>query len=163
MTTMKAHEKVLTLMKVLKDNQNTVDKLSSEKEIKMTKIVSEFTGRMKPFEETIKTAAAELATLCEEHQELFAFGTLVTPYGAVGYRNNPPSVQVDDEDAAISFIEKAKKAIFGTFLKVKTSLDKTSIKKALGDKEVTAVELEKAGIRLVSERVFKYAVDKKSI
>lgn len=163
MTEARAQERIISLMKTLKDNTVAVNNHKSNRDAKINQITAEYTGKMKVHEDAIKKAEEELEMICDNHKQLFEDGAVVTPFGAVGYRKSPGSLQVDDENAALAFIKKSRKKIFETFVKIKESLDKNAIKKALQDGAVTEAELEKGGMSLVSEMKWKYAVDSNKI
>lgn len=161
----KAQDQVTKLMKILKENHNALDHLENELQTQKATLAAEFTGKKKKPEEAIKKASVELEELCDRNRDaLFADGTIVTLYGAVGYRKLTMSLTIEDESKTIAWIKKSKKALIQKFLKIKESVDVMAIKKALKEDAIKAAELEKGGIEVVDDaEKWAYAIDKKTI
>jgi len=150
--TMEAREVVAEKLRRLARAQARLDALTVELERELQEVRRRHEGAIARLQRRVDRSLAELEEYCRaERDALLPAGrkTLTTPFGEVRFRKAEPSLVLNDGVEESEVCEALRKLRLDELVRVRESLDRHALRKAVEDGRVDPAQLRPIGLSLV--------------
>jgi phage host-nuclease inhibitor protein Gam len=160
-------ERCRNFMSRLKDYHVKLTELQAEADGTIQDIQNDLNERSQPLKKAKEKLEKDFAAYVEENREEIFTGkdkSVATPFGAFGYRITPERIELDlNEPDVVDLIKSLGKKLTSLLVKVKETVDKTAVKKALKNNTLSVEQLQELGMRTESDELFSYAIDSQKL